>query len=403
MSRGTGSRGTGSSEPEPRPAGLQQLFLQEVRDRVLESSQPVTGAAVADAVRASGRMLGAGSTLAAVRRLQDELQGLGPLQQFAEQPDITDILVDGRGQVWVDGRTGLRRTGQRFGQEAEVRALAGRLVAAAGRRVDDAFPCADVRLGRFRIHVVLPPISTAGTLLSIRIKSPLHRSLDELLSEDPHGSVLAGLLRRIVAARLNYLVSGSTGSGKTTLLAALLGESGPEERIIVAEDSAELEPEHPHVVSLQCRNSNVEGTGSVDLTELVRQALRMRPDRLVVGECRGAELGVFLAAMNTGHDGAGGTIHANSAAAVPARLAAMGALGGMSREAVNLQAAGALDLIIQLERAGSGRLITEIALLAADSHGSLRVDSALRRTPGGFLHGPGGPELERLLRGKDTS
>jgi pilus assembly protein CpaF len=177
----------------------------------------------------------------------------------------------------------------------------------------------------------------------------------------------------------------------------MLAEAGPAERIVIAEDSAELVPDHPHVISLQCRNTNIEGHGAVELPDLVRQALRMRPDRLVVGECRGAELREFLAAMNTGHDGAGGTIHASSAAAVPARLAAMGALAGMSREAVTLQAAGALDLVIHCERRAADRRISEIALLRAGRKGPLRVVGAVHRTGDGIGHGPGWQRLQELL------
>jgi pilus assembly protein CpaF len=202
-------------------------------------------------------------------------------------------------------------------------------------------------------------------------------------------------LRAIVAARLNFLVSGGTGSGKTTLLGAMLSAADPAERLLLVEDAQELAPEHPHVVGIQCRTGNIEGAGQVTLTDLVRQALRMRPDRLVVGECRGAEVREFLGAMNTGHDGAGGTIHASSAGAVPARLAAMGALAGMGPEAVALQAASALDLVVHMARPGGRRMPVEIGRLIhrSDAAGGRAEEGEGRGAGPEAGHGPGGAGL----------
>ncbi|WP_081746583.1 TadA family conjugal transfer-associated ATPase, partial [Arthrobacter sp. H5] len=297
-------------------------MVAEVRDAVLAESSPVTGARLAAAVQSTGRLLGSEGTFRTVDRVRAELQGLGPLQHLAEDPTVTDILVNGPQAVWVDNGSGLSLTSLRFASDSEVRNLAARLVAAGGRRLDDGNPCVDVRLDTFRVHAVLPPLSTTGTLLSIRIRRKREFSLEELESSGAVDPLMGHTLRRIVTGRMNFLISGATGTGKTTLLSTLLALSDPGERLVTVEDAAELSPAHPHAVGLQSRHGNLEGAGVVDLAELVRQALRMRPDRLIVGECRGAEVRELLAAMNTGHSGAGGTIHANSPASVPARLAA---------------------------------------------------------------------------------
>ncbi|MCQ1985748.1 TadA family conjugal transfer-associated ATPase [Arthrobacter sp. zg-Y844] len=363
---------------------------------MLARSEPVTGARLAAAVQASGQLLGSEGTLHAVDRMRAELQGLGPLQPLALLPGVSDILVNGPDRVWVDAGRGLELTAIRFASDSEVQALATRLVAAGGRRLDDSCPCVDVQLQGYRVHAVLRPVSTGATLLSVRI----HRSRSFTLAELIRGGTLdrecEALLRAIVRRRLNFLVSGATGTGKTTLLSTLLSLSGPQERLVLVEDAAELEPDHPHVVGLQSRHGNVEGSGVLDQAELVRQALRMRPDRLVVGECRGAEVRELLAALNTGHDGAGGTIHANSAAGVPARLVALGALAGMAPEAVALQAAAALDVVVHLHRSAGTRTIAEIAVLVI-ADGKLTAVPALVLSGGEYRRGSGWSELEQRL------
>lgn len=392
-----------SGEQESPRAGDAPM-VREVRRRMLDDGEPVTPARLAAAVHSSGRLLGAEGALRAVDRVQAELQGLGPLQELAELPGISDILVNGPDRVWVDSGHGLELTGLRFGSDAEVQSLAARLIAAGGRRLDDANPCVDVQLRGYRVHAVLRPVSTGSTLLSIRIRRTLTFTLEELQAGGAVDPEAAVVLRRIIASRLNFLISGATGTGKTTLLSTLLSLSQPHERLVLVEDAAELDPRHPHVVGLQSRHGNVEGAGSVDQAELVRQALRMRPDRLIVGECRGAEVRELLAAMNTGHDGAGGTIHANSAASVPARLAALGALAGMSSTAVNLQAASALDVVVHLTRGASGRRIAEIAAITADPDGRLLAVPALLPllppdAPG--RHARGWAALQERLGGED--
>lgn len=362
---------------EPRPAGTAptstapERVLEEVRLRAMGQAGGLSELDLASAVRASGRVMGAASSTEMLRSLSDDIHGLGILERLAQVPGTTDILVDAGGRVWVDGRAGLHASEISFTKPGQIRALAVRLAAAGGRRLDDAQPFVDVSLGNYRIHAVLPPISTGGPLLSIRIKGNPDQRLETLV-EDPAWLAALGA---IVGARLNFLVCGGTGAGKTTLLAAMLARVPGNERIIVVEDSQELAPDHPHLVGLQSRGGNVEGAGEIGMDTLVRQALRMRPDRLVVGECRGAEVREFLGAMNTGHEGAAGTVHANSVTAVPARLAAMGALASMDAGATALQAASALDVLIHLWRdpATGLRAPVQLARLVLTGAGTLGV------------------------------
>ncbi len=358
---------------------------------------PVSASRVAAAVHASGMLLGTEGALAAVETISAELSGLGPLQTLVRDPAVTDIFVNGPASVWLDRGEGLEPAPVSFSGEAQIRALAARLVAAGGRRLDDSSPCVDVRLlGGYRVHAVLPPISAAGTLLSIRIRRAKVFTLPELRRQGMFGPQMQAVLQRMVQRRLSFLISGGTGSGKTTLLSTLLGLCAPGDRLVLIEDAAELNPEHPHTVSLEARHGNLEGSGSVDLGELVRQSLRMRPDRIIVGECRGPEVRDLLAALNTGHTGGGGTIHANTAAAVPARLTALGALAGMSPGAVRLQVAGAVDAVVHVERTGPGRQVASVGVVEARKNG-FGVAVALHGGAGGSRPGPGWPRLAEML------
>ncbi|HEY8699727.1 MAG TPA: TadA family conjugal transfer-associated ATPase [Arthrobacter sp.] len=381
----------------PDPRVLDSGLLETVRESVMADAGPVTPSRVAAAVQATGKLLGTAGSLAAVERISAELNGLGPLQELTRDVSVTDIFVNAPDSVWVDRGQGIERTGVFFAAESQLRALASRLVAAGGRRLDDGSPCVDVRLpGGYRVHAVLPPISTAGTLLSIRIRREQVFAMDELRAGGMFGPLVQDVLERVVEHRLSFLISGSTGSGKTTLLSTLLGLCSPSERLVLIEDASELNPVHPHVVSLESRHGNLEGGGEVDLGELVRQALRMRPDRLVVGECRGAEVRELLTAMNTGHSGGGGTIHANTATAVPARLTALGALAGLGQDAVRLQASSALDVVVHVERSAQGRHIACIGLVD-DGPGGLAVVPALESRRGGVSPGPAWAPLAARL------
>jgi pilus assembly protein CpaF len=250
-----------------------------------------------------------------------------------------------------------------------------------------------------RFHAVLPPIAGRGTCLSLRTFRPRAFTVAELVDAGTLAPGAAALLRAVVAARLAFLVTGGTGSGKTTLLAALLGLVPPVERIGLVEDAAELRPDHPHVVPLQARPANADGAGEVTLRDLVRQALRMRPDRIVVGECRGAEVVELLTALNTGHDGGAGTLHANSPADVPARLEALAATGGLGRDALHSQLAAALHCVVHVRRGPAGRVVDEVCVLRPGPDGRVAPVAAWRRDGG---PAPGAGFLGELLRRRDV-
>jgi pilus assembly protein CpaF len=284
------------------------------------------------------------------RRVSAELLGAGPLEPLLAMPGVTDVLVNSAHEVWIDRADGLQRTSVSFADDDGVRRLAQRLAAGAGRRLDDASPFVDAVLADgTRLHAVLPPL-VAHPTMSLRVLARRHMGLNDLVASGSMPPAAGELLRAIVAARLAFVISGGTGTGKTTLLGALLSCCDPGQRIVVIEDAAELVTEHPHVVRLMCRNANIEGAGAIGLADLVRQALRMRPDRVVVGEFRGAELVELLGALNTGHEGGAATLHANAVADVPARFAALGALAGLDWPAVRAQVASAFDVVIQLRR-----------------------------------------------------
>ncbi len=351
-------------------------LIERVRERLAAESAPLGSppgpAVVAAAIRAeSGGMLGDTEVLANLRVLQTELTGAGILDPLLCADGTTDVLVTAPDAVWVDDGNGLRRSEIRFDDEAAVRRLAQRLALAAGRRLDDAQPWVDGQLtgigtGRFavRLHAVLPPVAPGGTCLSLRVLRPATQDLAALTAAGTIEPQAAALVADIIAARLAFLVCGGTGAGKTTLLAAMLGAVSPAERIVCVEDAAELAPRHPHLVKLVARCANVEGVGEVPVRQLVRQALRMRPDRIVVGEVRGAEVVDLLAALNTGHDGGAGTVHANNPAEVPARLEALAALGGLDRAALHSQLAAAVQVLLHVARDRTGRRrLSEIAML----------------------------------------
>jgi len=302
------------------------------------------------------------------------LAEFGMLAGFVGDGAVTDVFVNGDGSVRVDRGAGAELVEGMRVAPGVARELAVRLIGLGGRHIDEATPCVDVRLGDgVRVHAVLPPVSTGGTLLSLRLPAAVRPSLDDLEAAGFFAAVPAPRIQDLVTRRANLLVTGAGGSGKTTFLAALLSSAPAHERIVVLEDVAELRLRHPHVVALEARQANLEGAGGIGLDRLVREALRMRPDRLVVGECRGAELRELLAALNTGHDGGAGTLHANSLADVPARLEALGALAGMTPDAVARQAVSGLDAVLHLERTPAGRRLVAVGELALDRRGRLEV------------------------------
>jgi pilus assembly protein CpaF len=376
------------------------LELERVRGRLATLGRPHSPADVAEAMRDEGQMVSDTSVLETVDALRSSSEGAGPLERLLRLPDVTDVLVNGPHQVFVDRGAGLEQVDLDLGTDLAVRRLAQRLAASVGRRLDDSAPFVDARLpDGTRVHAVLSAVADPGTCLSLRVPARRTFTLEEFVACGSVTPAGGQVLERVVSARLAFLVSGGTGSGKTTLLAALLGLVPATDRMVIVEDSRELDPRHPHVVRLEGRPVNTEQRGAITLTDLVRQSLRMRPDRLVVGEVRGAELSDLLMAMNTGHEGGCGTVHANSAGDVPARLEALGALGGLGRTALHAQLAAALDVVIHLSRGADGRRrVSELHVLRRErSSGLVHTEPALAFRAGRTELGPGAPALDRML------
>ena len=363
-----------------RPDGLAPAdVLDAVREQLARTGATLTPDVVARALRDQGRPVGDATVLAVHDLLRQDVLGAGPLEPLLRLPGVTDVLVNGAGAVYVDRGEGLELTGTRFADDAAVRRLAQRLAGSVGRRLDDATPYVDLRLpDGTRFHAVLAPLSRPGTVISLRVPRGRVFTVAELREHGTVNADAASLLRRLVSARLAFLVSGGTGSGKTTLLSALLSLVDRRHRMVIVEDASELRPDHPHVVGLESRPANVEGAGEVPMRVLVRQALRMRPDRLVVGEVRGDEVTDLLAAMNTGHEGGCGTLHANSAADVPARVEALAMAAGMTQDAAHSQLASAVDAVVHLARDPDGRRrVAEVAVLRRGSSGRVLAEPAL--------------------------
>lgn len=354
-------------------------LLDGVRERLARVAAPLTPQLVAQVLREQGRPVGDATVLAVHDALHRDVVGSGPLEPLLRLPGVTDVLVNGAEQVWIDRGSGLELTGVRFADDSGVRRLAQRLAALGGRRLDDASPYVDLRLpDGSRFHAVLAPLSRPGTVLSLRVPRSKVFTLPELVAAGALGEAGAGLLEAVVARRLAFLVSGGTGSGKTTLLNALLSLVDHDERLVLVEDASELRPDHPHVVAMEARPANIEGAGEITLRTLVRQALRMRPDRLVVGEVRGGEVVDMLAAMNTGHEGGCATIHANSAADVPSRVEGLALAAGLTRDAAHSQLFSALDVVIHLGRGREGRRrVREIGVVVRGDHGEVEVPSGV--------------------------
>ncbi|GAB09239.1 hypothetical protein GOARA_034_00140 [Gordonia araii NBRC 100433] len=382
-------------------------LVDRVRERLAAEAGGGTPAptieSMAAAIRAeSGGVLGDTDLLTTLRYLQTEFVGAGPLEELLADPEVTDILVVGPESVWVDRGGGLQAVPISFPDDAAVRRLAARLASGAGRRLDDAQPWVDGQLsdiGRHgaavRLHAVIPPIAVDGTCLSLRVLRPAGQDFASLVARGALPTQVRDLVVDIVTKRLAFLIAGGTGTGKTTLLNSLLGIVDRQERIVCVEDAPELAPQHPHVVRLVARAANAEGAGEVPLRTLVRQALRMRPDRIVVGEVRGAEVVDLLAALNTGHDGGAGTVHANSAAEVPARLEALAALGGLGRAALHSQLAAAVQIVFVLGRDRRGnRGVTQIGLVGRDDSGLVSITPVWLRDKG---FQPTLPRLHELL------
>ena len=378
--------------------------LDAVRTRLAALGRDWTPADVAVALRDQPVIMSDTLVGSIVETLRRGSSGAGPLDPLLRLPGVTDVLVNGPRQVFIDRGQGLEAVNtagtepRMFESDADVRRLAVRLAAGVGRRLDDACPTVDARLpDGTRLHAILSPVAEPGTCISLRVPRRGGLTLDEWVSGGSITAEVAAVLAGLVASKTTFLVSGGTGTGKTTLLASLLGLVPHGERLLIVEDSRELNPAHPHCVRLEARHANAEGAGAVTLTDLVRQALRMRPDRLVLGEVRGGEVTDMMTAMNTGHEGGCGTVHANSAADVPARIEALAALGGLGRDACHAQMASALSVVVHLRRVDGRRGVDQIAVLQRGDDGLVRTQVALNLRDG--TRGPGWPRLARLIGG----
>lgn len=374
-------------------------LTDRVRERLATEASAPTPAAVAAAVRVEGGVLGDVAVHRLVGELRAELVGFGVLQPFIDDPSITDVLVNGPRSVWVDRGFGLEPTDVVFRNAHEVRCLASRLATTAGRRLDDASPCVDAGLDHgVRLHAVLPPVCADGPLISLRIPRARAFTLEELQAGGGLGAGAMEWVQAVIGSRASFLLTGGTGTGKTTMLSTFLGLVAPDHRLVIVEDSAELRPDHPHAVHLEARTSNVEGVGAITMRDLVRHALRMRPDRLVVGEARGAEVADLMAAMNTGHDGGCATLHANSPSDVPARIAALASMAGLSRESAMLQLGSALDVVMHLTRDASGcRRLEHIAVVERRGADVRVVPGLTWDQTGSCTPGPGLDALRQRL------
>lgn len=372
-------------------------LIDRIRHKLVEGAASTDAGTIAELIREETHGLVSDREMLSLLQYADaEVRGAGPLDALLRNEEVTDVLVNGPRDVWFDRGDGLVRADIDLGTAESVLQLAQRLAARAGRRLDSASPWVDATLPNgARLHAVMPPIARGCTVLSVRTLRREALTLTELVVRGSMPEDLKQLLVRMVRAKLSFLISGGTGSGKTTLLSSLLGCVPAAERIVVIEDADELAPTHPHVVKLQSRPSNIEGAGEISLRALVRQSLRMRPDRLVVGEVRGVEVADLLTALNTGHRGGAGTIHANGIGDVPSRLCALGALAGLSGDAIRLQARSAIQVLIHVDRTLAGTRFVDCIGLIADSETDFVVRTVWTASNGFTANAA---QLDELLR-----
>ena len=321
--------------------------------------------AIAEAVSQELPLLSPIKKLEIFDEVTTHINGLGPLESLSRKTGVTDIVVNGPNDVWFDAGQGMQRANIAWQSELQLREFVSHLVGQLNRRIDDAQPFVDARLpSGIRVHAIIPPLAQQGTCLSLRIPQTQTLTLADLKHRGMFNAQIGEILELIVASGISFLISGGTGTGKTTLLAALLNGIDASKRIVVIEDLHELLIDHPHVVSLQSRGTNTEGFGEVPLRTLTRQALRMRPDRLILGEVRGAEIIDLFTALNTGHSGGCATVHANSAQDVPARIVGLGLLAGLPSSAIHSLFATAISVIVELSRTQDGlRKVSSIHLV----------------------------------------
>jgi pilus assembly protein CpaF len=346
-------------------AELREQLIEQRRALAVAGAETIPGLpeAVAALVDDRAAMLSAADRDAVAERLLRDTIGLGPLEELLRDPQVEEVLVNGHEEVWVERGGELRRAEVVFTDEEGLRDVIERVLGPIGRRVDELSPMADGRLpDGSRVNVVIPPLAVDGPAMSIRRFAGIRPDPDELVARGSFDAELRELLRAAVADRRNLIVSGGTGSGKTTVLNALSSFIAAGERVITIEDAAELRLVQPHVVRLESRPAGIEGGGEVTIRDLVRNALRMRPDRIVIGEVRGPEAMDLLVALNTGHRGALSTVHANGAGDALRRLETLAMMAGLGvpHEVVSEQLTNAIELVLHLERHGAERRATEL-------------------------------------------
>ncbi|WP_018655767.1 CpaF family protein [Actinomadura flavalba] len=381
---------------------LALLTLEQRRARL----EKVTGLLVAR----EGPVLAAAERANLIRRVVDEALGLGVLEPLLADPTVTEIMVNGPDSIFVERAGVVSRLDGGFASEEQLYQTIDRIVAQVNRRVDESSPMVDARLPTGeRVNVIVPPLSLIGPILTIR-RFPRAYTIDELIGLGAMDAATGGVLAALVRARVNIVISGGTGTGKTTMLNALSAFVPAAERIVTIEDSAELQLKQEHVIPLESRPANIEGKGAVSIRDLVRNALRMRPDRIIVGEVRGGETLDMLQAMNTGHDGSLVTVHANSARDALHRIQTLASMSDVKLpfEAIRAQIASAIDVVVQLGRGADGsRRIVEIAAAGSGEDGEPDLLPLLtfkaepvgadRVTRGVFRHHPLPPVLATRL------
>ncbi|MDQ3155155.1 MAG: CpaF family protein [Actinomycetota bacterium] len=367
---------------EPKPSVRATDALAELKARAIETLFTTIGARISDSSLTDSQLRGmvrdelgriiaseqvlltADERLRLIRDIEDDALGLGPLQRLLNDESVTEIMVNGHEWIYVERGGHIVDSGLKFGSEQHLRQVIERIVSKVGRRIDESSPLVDARLpDGSRVNAVIPPLAVRGSSLTIRKFSAIPLKVSDLVSFGTMSPQIAELLYSCVSARLNILISGGTGTGKTTLLNVLSSFIPADERIVTIEDAVELKLQQDHVVSLESRPANIEGKGEITIRELVKNSLRMRPDRIVVGEVRGGESLDMLQAMNTGHDGSISTLHANTPRDAVARLETLVLMAGMDLplRAIRDQIASAVNLIVQISRLRDGtRRITHV-------------------------------------------
>lgn len=370
--------------------------IETIRAKLIQTGAPLNPGSIAQVIRENVPITSPISLYSSVDDVIASTIGFGPLEKLLAKPGVTDVLVNSYSDVWFDQGDGLVRSDINWKSETELRDYAARLASSVNRRLDDVNPFVDARLKNgIRFHAVIPPISQIGTTMSFRIPNQKQFNVAQLVELGTFDSAVAVILKRIVQTKISFAISGNTGSGKTTILGTLLSEVDSSERMVVIEDSTELKIDHPHVVSLQARMANSEGIGQIELSALVKQTMRMRPDRIVVGEIRGTEVIDLLIGLNTGHQGGCLTLHANNTQAVIARFEALGLLAKVPKAAIHALLGQAIQVLLHVQRTKSGRKLTEISLLEYNS-GSVQVLPALDLIEQKKIQ-PGWDKFQKLL------